>query len=206
LKVLLVEPPVSPYDVPTSILAMPPPHHLEIIAGALTGHHDVRIIDLRIEPDIDAELSDFQPDMVGCSCVAANSHLAKHVLKQAKAINPEIFTVLGGHHPSLMPRDCNDDCVDAVVIGEGEKTIVELLAKCGNNGNLSSIEGIAFRDKDGNFIINPPRELMDLNDLPIPARHLTRKYREKEQYFRASWRPIDCIISSRGCPFKCNFC
>ncbi|CAB1064513.1 hypothetical protein D1BOALGB6SA_9309 [Olavius sp. associated proteobacterium Delta 1] len=205
MKVLLVEPPVSPYDVP-SILGMPPPLHLEYIAGALAGHHDVQIIDLRIDSDIDAELSAFQPEMVGCSCVAANSHLAKKVLSQAKAFNPEIFTVLGGHHPSLMPRDCNDDNVDAVVIGEGEKTIVELLAECDNNGNLSSIKGIAYRDKDGNFKINPSRELMDLNDLPTPARNLTRKYREKGQYYRASWRPIDCIISSRGCPFKCKFC
>ncbi|UCE07476.1 MAG: cobalamin-dependent protein [bacterium] len=206
MKVLLVEPPVSPYDVPTTILAMAPPHHLEIIAGALTSYHDVRIFDMRIEDDFLSVMSDFQPDIVGSSCVAANSHLAKSLLKQVKDFNREIFTVLGGHHPSLMPNDCDDDCVDAVVIGEGEETIVELTAKYETNRSLSNIRGIAFRDKDGNFKINPLRELMDLNTLPRPARNLTQKYRKKEQYFRASWRPIDCIISSRGCPFKCKFC
>jgi radical SAM superfamily enzyme YgiQ (UPF0313 family) len=144
--------------------------------------------------------------MVGCSCVAANSHLAKQVLKQVKNYNREIFTILGGHHPSLMPEDCDDDCIDAVVIGEGEQTLAELAAISERNDNLSGIKGIAYRDKDGNFKINPRRELMDLNTLPMPARNLTHKYREKGQYHRASWRPIDCIISSRGCPFKCKFC
>jgi radical SAM superfamily enzyme YgiQ (UPF0313 family) len=206
MRVLLVEPPVSPFDVPTTILAMPPPHHLEILAGALIQHHDVRIVDLRLGSDIISELVDFRPHMVGCSCVAANSHLAKQVLKQVKKFNREIFTILGGHHPSLMPEDCDDDSVDAVVIGEGEQTLTELAAKCENNGNLAGIKGIGYRDKDGNFKLNPRRELMDLNTLPMPARNLTHKYRKKGQYHRASWRPIDCIISSRGCPFKCNFC
>jgi len=144
--------------------------------------------------------------MVGCSCIAANSHLAKQVLRQAKAFNSEIFSVLGGHHPSLMPKDCNDACVDSVVIGEGEKTIVELLAGYENSGNLSSINGIAYRDKDGNFKINPPRGLTDMNVLPALSRNLTRRYRKKNLYYRASWRPIDCIVSSRGCPYKCKFC
>ena len=206
MRVLLVEPPVSPFDVPTTILAMPPPYHLEILAGALIKHHDVQIVDLRLGSDISSELVDFRPHMVGCSCVAANSHLAKQVLKQVKNYNPEIFTILGGHHPSLMPEDCDDDCIDAVVIGEGEQTLAELAAISERNDNLSGIKGIAYRDKDGNFKINPRRELMDLNTLPMPARNLTHKYRKNGQYYRASWRPIDCIISSRGCPFKCKFC
>jgi radical SAM superfamily enzyme YgiQ (UPF0313 family) len=117
--------------------------------------------------------------MGGCSCVAASRHLAKQVLRQAKAFNPEIFSGLGGHHPSLMPKDCNDACVDAVVITEGDKTIVELLAEYENSGKLSRINGIAYRDKDGNFKINPPRGLMEMNALPAPARNLTRRVRKK---------------------------
>jgi radical SAM superfamily enzyme YgiQ (UPF0313 family) len=105
-----------------------------------------------------------------------------------------------------MPLDCNDPCVDTIVIGEGEQTIVELLAVFENKGNLSNVRGIAYKDEEGNFKINPPRELMDMNTLPAPARNLTQKYRKKRQYYRANWRPIDCIVSSRGCPFKCKFC
>ena len=60
--------------------------------------------------------------------------------------------------------------------------------------------------KTGEFRINPIRELMDLDKLPIPARGLTQLHRDKGLYFRGNWRPIDCTITSRGCPNKCTFC
>jgi len=56
------------------------------------------------------------------------------------------------------------------------------------------------------FKINSQRELMNLDDLPMSARNLTQKYRERRLYFRGDWRPIECTISSRGCPYKCKFC
>ena len=59
MKVLLIEPPVSPFDVPTKVFAMPPPYHLEILAGKLVGNHDVRILDMRIDEDLNAELYTF---------------------------------------------------------------------------------------------------------------------------------------------------
>jgi methyltransferase len=206
MKVLLVEPPVSPFDVPTKIFGLPPPHHLERLAGALTSHHDLRILDMRIEDDFISVLSDFQPEIVGSSCVAANSHLAKHVLKQAKDFNPEIVTVIGGHHPSLMPQDCNESFIDVVVIAEGEETLREIVSRCEIGHDFSGIRGIAYHGVDGIFKTNPRRELMNLDRLPMPARGLTQKYRDRRLYFRADWRPIDCTISSRGCPYKCTFC
>jgi radical SAM superfamily enzyme YgiQ (UPF0313 family) len=47
---------------------------------------------------------------------------------------------------------------------------------------------------------------MDLDELPMPARNLTRFYRDKGFYFRGNWRPLDCTITSRGCPNRCTFC
>jgi radical SAM superfamily enzyme YgiQ (UPF0313 family) len=206
MKVLLIEPPVSPFDVPTKVFAMPPPYHLEVLAGKLIGNHDVQILDMRIDEDLDAEMSKFEPDVVGCSCVAANSHLAKQVLRRVKEFSPDIITVVGGHHPSLMPRDCNEPFIDAVVIGEGEDTLYELVGACESRRNWEDILGLAYRPKEGGFRINRNRELMNLEKLPMPARSLTRHHRERGLYFRGNWRPTDCIISSRGCPNRCTFC
>ena len=205
-KVLLIEPPVSPYDVPTIIFGMPPPYHLEVLAGKLVGYNDVHILDMRIHEDIDAELVRFRPDLVGCSCVAANSHLVKQLLRRVKKLAPEIITVVGGHHPSLMPEDCNEPFIDIVVIGEGEETLYEVVERCESNRDWEGISGIAYRTKDGEFRVNRSRELMDLDKLPVPARSLTRFYRDKGFYFRGNWRPLDCTITSRGCPNKCAFC
>jgi len=206
MKVLLIEPPVSPFDVPTKVFAMPPPYHLEVLAGPLIDNHDVHILDMRIDEDLDAEISKFEPDVVGCSCVAANSHLAKEVLRRVKQFDPEAITIIGGHHPSLMPEDCNEAFIDIVVIGEGEEALYEIVGACETKRDWSEISGIACRSKDGEFRINRERKLMDLDELPMPARSLTRLHRDKGSYFRGNWRPIDSTITSRGCPNRCTFC
>lgn len=206
MKVLLIEPPVSPFDVPTKVFAMPPPYHLEALAGHLINNQDVHILDMRIDEDLDTEVTQFRPDIVGCSCVTANSHLAKQVLRRVKKFSPDIITLVGGHHPSLMPEDCNEPFIDIVVIGEGEETLKEVIEACELKRNLREIQGIAYRSNDGVFQINKERELMDLDRLPIPARNLTRHARENRLYFRGNWRPVDCTITSRGCPNKCIFC
>lgn len=206
MKILLIEPPVSPFDVPTKIFEMTPPYHLEVLAGRLVGNHDVHILDMRIDEDLDTELSIFNPEVVGCSCVAANSHLVKQVLRRVKELSPDTITVVGGHHPSLMPEDCNEAFIDAVVIGEGEETLYEFVGACESKRSWEGVPGIAYRTKDGEFRINPNRDLIDLDDLPIPARSLTRHHREKRLYFRGNWRPLDCTITSRGCPNRCTFC
>jgi len=206
MKVLLIEPPVSPFDVPTKVFAMPPPYHLEVLAGRLISNHDVHILDMRIDEDLDTEISKFMPNIVGCSCVSANSHLAKEILRRVKEFSPDMITVVGGHHPSLMPEDFNEASTDAVVIGEGEETLYEFVGACESKGDWRGIPGIAYRSKDGEFRVNPIRELMDLDKLPMPARSLTRLHRDNGVYFRGNWRPIDSTITSRGCPNRCTFC
>lgn len=206
MKVLLVEPPVSPFDVPTGVFGLPPPYHLEVLAGNLVANHDVHILDMRINGDLDTELSKIKPDIVGCSCVAANSYLVKQVLRRVKELAPDIVTIIGGHHPSLMPDDCNEAFIDIVVIGEGEETLYEVVKACESNRNWEEIPGIAYRFKDGELRINQYRDLMDLDKLPIPARNLNQLNRDKRLYFRGNWRPLDCTTTSRGCPNKCIFC
>jgi radical SAM superfamily enzyme YgiQ (UPF0313 family) len=206
MKVLLIEPPLSPFDITTKIFFMPPPYHLEVLAGRLVGNHDVHILDMRIDEDLDTEISKFKPDLVGCSCVAANCSLVKQVLKKVKEVSPDIITVVGGHHPSLMPEDCNESYIDAVVIGEGEETLYEIVGACESKDDWREILGIAYRSKDGEFRVNPSRELMDLDKFPTPARSLTQLNRDRRLYFRGNWRPLDCTITSRGCPNKCTFC
>ena len=206
MKVILIEPPISPFDVPTGVFGLPPPHHLERVAGALIPNHDVRIFDMRLEKDIRKEINDFRPDIAGISCVAANYNMARGVLKRIKEINPEILTVMGGHHPSLAPEMCDDKSVDCIVIGEGEVTAGEMVEAWDKKKDLKGVKGIAYRTKEGGLNFNPRRELMDIDKLPAPARHLTARHRKKKLYFRASWRPTDCTIFSRGCPYRCKFC
>ncbi len=158
---------------------------------------------MRIDPRLSEELKTFQPDLVGIGAVTANLHLAKSVLKETKRFNPEITTVIGGHHATLVPGDCYDDYIDIIVIGEGEETFPELLDALERGKSLSSIPGIAYRKNDY-FTHTGERDLIDINTLPFADRSLTERYRK--EYFRGTWRPTASIISSRGCPFRCDFC
>ena len=58
MKVLLVEPPFSPFDVPQGIAGMPEPLALETVASKICDHHDVTILDMRIETDLDKYLEE----------------------------------------------------------------------------------------------------------------------------------------------------
>lgn len=206
MKVLLVEPPISPYDVPTGTFGLPPPHHLERLAGFVEDICEVRILDMRLDKDLLFELCNFKPNIVGVSSVVANNYLAKKVLQQTKDFNKDIITLIGGHHPSLAPHDCADTDIDFIIVGEGEATLREIILKAVDPKSWPTIKGIAYGKNAQTLIKTPCRDFLDFSLLPLPARHLTQKYREKKLYFRASWRPVDLIISSRGCPFQCKFC
>jgi len=86
--------------------------------------------------------------------------------------------------------------LDVVVLGEGEKTIAELLACFDTGGDLREVRGIAFL-RDGKLVLTPPREpITDFDELPIPDFSVLRHARMK-------YYPVSGI---RGCGMDCEFC
>ena len=190
---------------------MPEPLALETIGAVACPNHDVRLLDMRLEDALVEALEDFQPDLVGVTCLTTEVYNAQDLLKQAKAALPEVFTVAGGLHASLVTQDFQKPYVDAIVIGEGEETFAALLAALDTAGPgnrdkaLGGIEGLAWRHGENEWVTNPPRRLVgSLDDLPMPARHLAERYAGR--YFFLFDQPHASIATSRGCPFHCNFC
>jgi anaerobic magnesium-protoporphyrin IX monomethyl ester cyclase len=150
-------------------------------------------------------------DVVGLSMVAGYYQYAK-MQKISKAINmsrQRPFYILGGHGPAAEPefflKKMN---ADAVVIGEGELTIVELLENLSAQRTLRGIPGVAYID-NGKAIVNERRSLIeDIDSIPCPAYHLfPMHYYSMLRYANAS--PTEYIVtmlSGRGCKYKCNFC
>lgn len=202
MKVLLVEPPINSSDIATGLIGLAEPLALEIVAASIP-QHEVKILDMRLERNLDRALRTFKPHIVGTTCYTIGVRMAKNILKEVKKFDPKIMTVIGGHHVTVKPEDFNDDFTDIVVIGEGEVTFKELVEKFEKGKEIYDIEGIGF-SRNGKFIRTPSRPLINLEDMPFPARHLVEKYRR--HYFRASWRPIASVVTSRGCPFRCSFC
>lgn len=183
---------------------MPEPLALEMLAGALPGH-DVRIIDLRCGEDLLAVVREFQPDLVGITALTPEVYAACEVARQVKSVSPDIFTVVGGHHASLLPHDFFLPEVDAVIRGDGEPAIAALVEALAAGTDPAAVGSVMLRQASGGYAAPshgmPPAVL---DDLAIPRRDLTASYRSR--YYFLFDRPDTSMATGRGCPYRCNFC
>lgn len=149
-----------------------------------------------------------KPDIV---CISESEFLWGHegikVARLTKKINSTIVTIAGGLYFSTkekVPR-----CIDFIIIGEGEITLVELvkeLQKLKNKQKLHKIKGLMYKKSDNKIVKTSPRPLIkNLDTLPFPAYQLMdMKYYIKD---KINWNlSLVTIHHSRGCNQGCNFC
>ncbi|MDD5687859.1 MAG: radical SAM protein [Elusimicrobia bacterium] len=204
MKVLLIQPPLNPNIIGAGTGFLTEPLALEILAASIP-HHDVHILDMRIDNNLTKTLDSFRPDIVGITSLTPDVYIAKEILFKIKKYNQQILTVIGGHHATMIPEDFKESYIDVVVIGEGEVTFKELVDAFEKKDIFSNIKGIAFKNGEKDLFFTTPRELIsNMDDMPVPNRSLTANHRN--EYFRGSWRPVASIMTSKGCPFRCNFC
>jgi anaerobic magnesium-protoporphyrin IX monomethyl ester cyclase len=100
-----------------------------------------------------------------------------------------------------------DEGADYILIGEAEQTLAELVEALEKDGtDLLSIRGIAY--KDSNAVVKTMKRnvMTDLDSLPLPAWDLIDLLPYKKMWMRnAGYFSIN-IGTTRGCPFKCNWC
>lgn len=208
MKVLLINPHGTDQDGFSS-----PPPGLLYLAGTLLKHSiDVQFVDgcLNGLPAIVKAIETYCPDLVGISCLTLYRKRSLEVGELVKRINPHIKVIFGGAHASIMYDQLltNYSCIDYIVIGEGEVTLLELAL----GREPADIDGLAYRE-DGKVIKNRPRNFVEnLDDLPFPAWHLIdlMKYpalgRGIRNGVRLARTPRIPVVFSRGCKGHCDFC
>jgi radical SAM superfamily enzyme YgiQ (UPF0313 family) len=185
-------------------VALPEPLHLEMVA-AMVPQHDVRILDMRLDDNLEAVLKQFWPEMVAVTALTPEVSAAQSVLQRVKSFSAEIFTVVGGHHATLLPRDFFVAQVDAIAVGEAELMFAELALAVADRRGLEDVPSIIWQNRDGAFVRNHRSEdRINLASLPLPRRDLTESYRD--EYFFLFDKPDTSVATSRGCPFRCKFC
>lgn len=204
MKILLVQP--SEPDTVLSRSMIIEPLGLESIAGQLPDH-DITLLDMRFDTDFAGALNKISPDVVGITGVTAEFYLMQKLFKKAKEWNPEVITIAGGPHATMVPMDFNLPYVDVIVIGDGEikfKRVIQTLEKNGRNSSLAHIPGLGFH-RPGGFTITSKQVLpVDILQLRKPNRSISARYRQN--YFRGTWKPLAASYSTRGCEFTCDFC
>jgi pyruvate-formate lyase-activating enzyme len=118
---------------------------------------------------------------------------------------PGLAVIWGGYFPSLHTDVIlQSDLVDAVARGQGEETFVEWLRAQQAGSDLAAIPGLSWKD-GGSVRHNPDRSFAALGSFPeFPYNKLD----DIEEYVIRTYlgeRTL-CHITSRGCPFPCNFC
>ena len=142
-----------------------------------------------------------KPDMLCFSCYIWNISYIKELIADLHKVLPQTQIWVGGPEVSFDAEKVlnENEGIVGVMRGEGEATFAELSSWYLNPsdaiGQLRSICGITYREKDGGIQVNPDRESLDLSTLPFPYEDL-KDFAHRIIYYE----------SSRGCPFSCSYC
>ena len=144
-----------------------------------------------------------KPDVIGITIYSYNYGYACGLIKAIRD-NFRLPLVLGGIHVNIIKKQILlDTGADFAVKHEGEYTLLELLEAIKNkNNDFSVIKGLIWRGENSRIIENPDRPLIkDLDILPFPDYDIF----DITKYFCYKDKTLP-LITSRGCPYGCNFC
>jgi radical SAM superfamily enzyme YgiQ (UPF0313 family) len=125
-------------------------------------------------------------NIVAFSCTSPSFAHAASIARKVKAINPNVWTVVGGYHVSALQTECLGKGIDQIVIGEGEAAMLEIV-----KGNRDPV----VRGR-----------IMEFRELAWPDRQLIRNDRNIAVAFNENGKRITSFQSHRACPFMCRYC
>lgn len=181
---------------------------------------EVKIIDLRYqsEQSFYHDLNSNEYSIIGLYSTSTLANVVTSMAQKIRELSPNSFLIVGGPHATLDPDFFLKGGFDVILKGESEKTIVELYKKIkeikskldsDEYSKLSQVNGVIWRNKNGTTILNPPQPYIeDLDSLPFPAYDLFPNLKEslRANYTWTNLQPFTHVLTSRGCPYQCNFC
>jgi anaerobic magnesium-protoporphyrin IX monomethyl ester cyclase len=178
---------------------------LAVATPLLRAGYTIRLIDSTITPDFKKCVLEEVEDAI-CLCISlVTGPMIRDTAEIARAIkswNPDFPVILGGWHPSLLPRQTLEaSFVDIVVRGQGEDALLEIVQHLECCSSLDSIAGIGIK-REGKLFFTPERPLKPITDLPPKAYQLA----DFDSYERLCGRRWAMYTSSLACPFNCAYC
>jgi anaerobic magnesium-protoporphyrin IX monomethyl ester cyclase len=190
-----------------------PPAWAAYITGALkaAGFDDIRFVDAMTndlsDDQLRAILEAEKPDLVGVTAITPSIYKAERLLQLAREIHPDAITVLGGIHATFMYQQVLSEApwIDAIVRGEGEEIIVDLVRALGDGrwaADRKAIRGIAYRDGERVVATESAPTIKNLDAISPDWGVL--------EWSKYIYIPMNARVAipnmARGCPFTCSFC
>ena len=178
---------------------------LAVATPLLQAGFDVKLIDSTITPDYKQRVLEEVRDALCLGVSLVTGPMIRETVEVARAVkawNKDFPIILGGWHPSLLPQQTLEaDCVDVVIRGQGESTMLEVAERLEQRACLDDVAGASFK-RQGVLVTNPERPLRPLVEMPPKAYHLA----DFDAYERLCGRRWAMYTSSLACPFNCSYC
>lgn len=178
---------------------------LAVAAPLLSAGFQVQLIDSTITPQFEKRVLAEVQDALCLAVSLVTGPMIRETLQVARAVkawNPAFPIIVGGWHPSLLPRQTLETaCIDAVVQGQGEQAMLAVVQRLAAGETLDGIAGVGFK-RGGELVLNPPRGLLRLAELPPKAYQIA----DFDAYERLCGKRWAMYTSSLGCPFHCAYC
>jgi anaerobic magnesium-protoporphyrin IX monomethyl ester cyclase len=200
LKILLLNPPNKGYYY--KLGAFYPPLGIAYISSMLKeAGHETKIIDMNIQK-FDYKKENYNDyDLVGISVDTVRSNIAYRIAKYIRSKN--IKVVLGGPHASAeVSNILENQIADYVIVGEGERSFLNLVENLKQGELYPEIPGVAYIKHD-ELKVFQNKFIDDLDSVPFPDREGLPLKLYKTKF---DGKIATSIITSRGCPFDCEFC
>lgn len=182
-----------------------------------SGIANVYTINLNHQEEPDEEvlkrmIEELDIQIVGSSGISGQFIEVYPLMRLIKQIAPQVITIVGGGMitaDAVPAMEAFDGYADFGVIGEGERTVVELVDAIYHEQDKRSINGLIYK-ADGSWIITPRRaDEMHLDILPLPD----YKGFDYDKYLATNGEVEDgikyspvAIIGGRSCKYNCTFC
>lgn len=178
---------------------------LAVSTPLLRAGYTVRLIDSTITPNYKKRVLEEVKDAICLGISLVTGPMIRETMEIARAVkewNHEFPVILGGWHPSLLPKQTLEaNCVDIIVRGQGEEALLDLVQHLETRSAIDLIPGIGFK-RNGKLFMTTERPLKPIVDLPPKAYHLA----DFDAYQRSCGRRWAMYISSLACPFNCSYC
>jgi len=168
-----------------------------ISAVAKQEGHETYLSEMNSEDPL-VRIAELEPDVIAYS---SSTGEAKHYINTNQAVKrkfPNVFTIMGGPHPTFYPEMICQTELDAICMGEGEKAFADLLSTLSSRGPVEGLSNIITQNGGMTCIVNDLVE--DLDSLPFPDYNLLYDNTGMGQY------PLKNFMASRGCPYSCTYC
>jgi anaerobic magnesium-protoporphyrin IX monomethyl ester cyclase len=208
-RVLLVDPYVAHEDpMERKFVELYPSLGILTLAAWIRNHGmEADIVDLTFARDarpVSERIDRFRPDVVGVHTKTLTMPRALEIAARANASGA--YAVAGGPDAATRPERYLEGGFDAVVLGEGEQTIVDLAERIWRGEPVAACPGVVTRT--GARVVRGPARpfLRNLDELPLPAWDLIDMEAYLQAWERKSGERRAAILTSRGCPFDCSWC